>query len=132
MDSAASLVLRSWAATLGGLLAASLIMSAFGQDRRTGKAPDIAGASQWGTIEVKGRVVTIDGHEIWRATGRIRDDGRLQVLWVHCRLGTTGHGVYKIDGRSLIGRWGLVTDASVDDAGELVGLTFHDALRAKE
>lgn len=77
--------------------------------------PDISGACNWGVVTQRQRDFRIDGNPQWVATGKIRPDGKLLVIWVHVSDGRIAAGLYTLgkDG-SIRGRWGWADDVQLD------------------
>lgn len=95
--------------------------------------PYVGGPCNWGTILQDGRKIEIRGHSHWEAVGRIRLDGKLEVLWTRLHDGALCPGLYKLnaDG-SIKGRWAEgSTGAKIGDDGELDGpVTYDETVRA--
>lgn len=102
-------------------------------DKKDKPVPQIAGPSFWGLIEQNGKKIKIDGDPKWYvATGEIRADGKLFVLWIHREDGRVGPGLYTLnqDG-SITGHWawGDAQGVEVDDKGNWRGLNQPDTIR---
>jgi hypothetical protein len=105
-------------------------------DRQAPKVPDVipnvGGLSNWGFVEQNGRKLKIVGHPIWEANGEVRDDGTVVLYWhvVYDDCGLPcpdGVGVYSIDGKDLVGRWGWADGSCwIDDEGVLWGIHEED------
>lgn len=134
--SARELLIFLIAGILIGVLFALLAYRADGApDRPAPKVPDVipnvGGLSNWGFVEQNGRKLKIVGHPLWEGTGEIREDGTVILHWrvIYDDFGLAdGVGIYLIDGRNLIGRWGHVERAWIDYDGQLAGETELDRL----
>lgn len=98
------------------------------------KLPDIAGETNWGTLSQvgDGRKITITGNAHWEATGEIRKDGSVYVLWILTETGQPAPGVYRIDGTDLIGVWGWSNNVTHEADGTLTGALMEDTIRKVE
>ncbi len=85
--------------------------------------PQIAMQSNWGTVTQVGASVSVNGHAEWRASGRIRQDGKLALDWTHLPDGRAGLSLYDTsDTKSLRGKWGWTDKVRFGEDGELIGL----------
>lgn len=83
----------------------------------------LVGNTNWGRyVEVGPGQFTLEDHPIWYAVGRVREDGKVFVLWTHRNTDDICPGVYEIqpDG-SLAGVWGYSHLTKVEPSGELTG-----------
>lgn len=89
--------------------------------------PVLVTNTNWGVLTQTGRKFTIYGHECWEATGEIRKDGSVLVLWYNYDRARFAPGVYTIkkDGE-MHGEWNFDSDAEIDENGKIVGRTVSD------
>ena len=92
--------------------------------------PNLSGMTNWGRITQEGCIFTIDGNPHWYAAGRIRADGKIELLWIHREGNRPALGVYSLlgDGATLKGVWGCDGDVTVGADGELTGETRQDTI----
>jgi len=97
-------------------------------ERKEGQqpVPDLVATTQFGSMTQSGKVLTIQG-TYWSATGEIREDGTIYLLWI-TRGGRIAPGVYRQDGDTLVGNWGWVDDVEIALDGELIGQTCRETL----
>lgn len=99
--------------------------------------PDLAGAanpSVWGKLHFdrQSGALVIEGHPHWDATGQIRPDGKMQLLWT-TKDGRPAPGVYEIGKDGILsGQWGYAEDVDIDDGGAITGSTHRDVIRKVE
>lgn len=91
---------------------------------------EICGPTNWGEFTQTGRYFTLIGDPSWSASGHIRADGKLFVLWI---LNSDGHeapSLYTLmpDG-SLVGDWGWKEDCEILGNGKIVGDVRPDTIR---
>lgn len=91
--------------------------------------PDLAYESQWGVITQTGKILSIDGHPQWCATGHIREDGKVWILWTDLASGIPCPGVYEVKAGELHGVWGRAENVTVEKDGSLSGFTMGDTIR---
>lgn len=97
--------------------------------------PAMEGVTNWDTwiYDLKDRTkFTIEGHPQWTASGEVRKDGSVLVLWEMCSDGRRGPGVYKVKAKSLEGAWGWDDKVIVEDDGSLSGQTMYDVIARGE
>lgn len=85
--------------------------------------PSLAGETNWGLLEQDGRFITISGHPQWYASGYVRKDGKVELVWRLVSTGESCPALYTVraDG-SLSGMWGYAKNGvRIDDEGLLVG-----------
>jgi hypothetical protein len=82
--------------------------------------------TNWGTLEQSGRDFRIYGHPQWEAVGKIRDDGRVTLIWTYRADGEACPGVYAIENGNLKGLWGHAGRVAIDEKGDLVGEVMSD------
>lgn len=96
------------------------------QPKTPAKLPDLAGPSNWGQVAQDGRKLIIYGHPHWSATGEIRVDGTVLLLWTLTESGRTGPGVYRVvagdAGADLVGG----DEVELTEDGSLKGTTHGD------
>lgn len=96
--------------------------------------PDLTGPSVWGFIEhdkSDKRKFVVTGNDRWDATGEIRKDGSILVMWRQLSDGKPAPGLYKLHGDgSITGMWGWGEGVTVDGKGVIHGLDSRDTLRA--
>lgn len=97
----------------------------------TPKLPDLAGESNWGVVTQKGRDIAIGGHPCWNASGEIRPDGKVHVIWIQNADGRIGRGMYTVDGKDLTGHWGWDDQVEVSETGEIAGDICSDRISKK-
>lgn len=116
--------LPAWLPFVGAVLvAASLLIACFAapDDRPVRNAlPDLAGQCEFGTVAQVGRAVSITGGT-WLATGQINPNGTVTLYWTATHSGQQAVGVYRVDGRKLMGHWGWADAVEINDQGELEG-----------
>ncbi len=112
------------------LFALILTASAWAKPAREApkKAPSLPTESNWGTFTQDGPRVSLDGHRDWSASGLVRKDGRLELLWLELATGRTAPSVYRLEDGKAFGLWGWSLDSHVDEAGDLVGDTRVDTI----
>lgn len=90
------------------------------------------GETNWGTLALDGRKVTITGHVRWSAVGEVRKDGKLLLMWFNMPEGDEcGPGLYELRAlpeRQLIGVWGYAGNLQVGADGELEGSKMSDRI----
>lgn len=93
--------------------------------------PNIAGQIRYGVIVQDGRKIRIEGDQYWFVLdGLIRKDGILEVVWIHRSEGRTAPGEYTIDkDGGIAGHWAWGDSVTVNDDGQLIGLTNPEVLR---
>lgn len=92
--------------------------------------PNLNGMTNWGRIYQDGCVLHIDGNPHWFAAGKIRADGKIELLWIHREGNRPALGVYSLlgDGVTLKGDWGCFGDVTIGENGELTGETRPDTI----
>lgn len=93
--------------------------------------PDYAamvGVSNWGTATQEGRVIFLTGHPRWEATGEIRADGSILLAWTLIETGQVCPGVYRLEGKDLVGTWGYADAVTIEVDGTLSGETRPDRI----
>lgn len=109
-----------------------LLLALLAPDRPPPKAPpepdppvpNIAGISNWGTIEQEGRSFVILGHAVWSATGRIEPDGKIKITWLMNADGKEAPGEYRIrDDGAIVGKWNYLENVPQS------GLWMDDVLK---
>lgn len=79
------------------------------------------GETNWGLLVQKELDFTIDEHPQWLATGTIRADGKVTILWVWRDTGREAPGFYKLTNGKLVGWWGYKDMIQLDETGWLRG-----------
>lgn len=80
------------------------------------------GDTNWGTVTQRGRDIEIADHPDWSAVGRIRDDGKVFLLWTDLRNGGACPSVYDVTEHGLQGLWGRGDEgAAIDATGNMTG-----------
>lgn len=116
---------------IASLLLASLVTFADAKPDKTPPkvpvVPSLGMYSNWGLITQDGRKLTIEGHPTWTATGEVRKDGSVYLVWELNADGRRGMGVYRVvpseDGKSLElhGQWGWGDECELDADGSIKG-----------
>lgn len=86
--------------------------------------PDLAaiiGTSNYGIVTQRGREVFFSGHPTWEASGVIRDDGTLLLIWTIVNSGAVCPGVYRLEDGQLTGHWGYAESVTIEPDGSLSG-----------
>lgn len=91
----------------------------------------LAGPTNWGHLEQTGRLFTLIGDHTWSASGQIRADGKIEILWLTNGDGRQAPALYDLmpDG-TLVGVWGWEGDCEILGNGRIVGTTFPDTIRS--
>ena len=93
--------------------------------------PDIAamlGESNFGTVTQRGSEVFFSGHSSWEASGRIRADGTILLVWTLPGSQTLHLGVYQIVNGELHGHYGRDENVTIEPDGSLSGRTNSERL----
>ena len=93
----------------------------------------VSGMTNWGNLQRSGNVLKIEGNIFWEALGEIRSDGRVYLLWTKKSTNEPCPGVYAIKTNGeLHGHWGYGGRCSVNDKGDLVGVTYSERIHSVE
>lgn len=88
---------------------------------------NMEGPTNWGWLCVDGRSFTLEGHVRWKATGYVRADGVIVIMWVDTD-NTLAPGTYRLHEKGLIGEWGHAHESRISEDGKLEGVRRGDAL----
>lgn len=105
------------------IVIASLLLTVGGQN-----IPVLPNSTNWGKLTQVGKDFRIEGHPNWDAVGRIRDDGKVFVLWSLRSTGDPCPGVYEIKCGELIGLWGFGTEVEIKNDGSIGGEVRADRI----
>ena len=86
--------------------------------------------TNWGKLTQSGREFRLTGHPIWEGVGRIREDGRVFILWTLLSTGDPCPGVYDWQEGELRGYWGFSGDVQINARGEIEGAVVRDVTHA--
>lgn len=91
----------------------------------------LVGPTNWGHLEQTGRLFTLIGDHTWSASGQIRTDGKIEVLWLTNGDGRQAPALYDLmpDG-TLQGLWGWQGDCEILGNGRIVGDVRPDTIKS--
>ena len=82
--------------------------------------PPLGGETQWGTLTVIGKSVTVTGGQAWVATGSIQENGEIHLHWLQLADERAAFGVYRHADGVLAGHWCWAESVRIED-GKVVG-----------
>ena len=88
----------------------------------------LIGPTNWGQLIVKGKEVTLGGHDCWDATGSLLPNGKIHLIWILRSDNKIGHGVYDFKDGALEGLWGWESGVEVSEDGVITGSVNHDKI----
>lgn len=94
--------------------------------------PVLPANTNWGKLTQSGRDFQLKGHPVWEGVGRIREDGRVFILWTLLSSGDPCPGVYDWQDGELRGHWGFADNVQITPQGEIVGSIQQDRTHAVE
>lgn len=94
--------------------------------------PVLPPETNWGKIEQVERNFTIKGNARWEGVGRVRDDGRVFILWTLLDTGEPYPGVYEFKDGSLVGFYGHWSTAKVEKDGTITGSVSAETIYPSE
>lgn len=86
------------------------------------------GPTNWGWLCADGRNFTLEGHIRWKATGYVRSDGVIVIMWVDITDDCLAPGTYRLHEKGLVGEWGHSHESRIGDDGKLEGVRRGDAV----
>ncbi len=92
------------------------------------KAPDLNMESNWGTVKQDGPNIAIGGHAHWTASGEIRKDGKVYLMWQTVASGEFAPALYEVKDGAMVGKWGWLKDVEFDDDGNITGELCDDTI----
>jgi len=128
--------MRTLAVSLALCVAAIAIAKPLPPPRVKDKSPPavnlpMAGPTNWGHLEQTGKLFTLIGDHTWSASGKIRADGKIEILWLTNGDGRQAPGLYDLmPNGTLQGLWGWDGDVEILGNGQIVGDTRPDVIRS--
>lgn len=111
-----------------------LLLASLAQAKPIGKAapriPFLAGECFWGEICQEGRKLSVAGAD-WLANGQVREDGKVELIWVQIRDGRVALSVYSVEGQGWEGLWGWAENTKLEDGKILGEPLWRDRFRVK-
>ncbi len=74
-------------------------------------------ATNYGTMIVINGSITLNGHQHWSGIGKLRDDGKVQILWTELETQRPAISVYTIKEGKMIGTWGYADEVQIVNGG---------------
>lgn len=75
--------------------------------------------TNYGQMTVAGKTITITGNPHWTATGMVRADGAVQLIWTEVETQRLAISVYKVIDNRMVGTWGYVGNVKITKSGDL-------------
>ena len=92
------------------------------------QVPDIDGQfCYFGKFTQAGNRVSIEGN-LWSGVGCFQEDGSLQLIWTCASNGAKAFGVYRLNGRNLVGKYGYLDAVTIRPDGSMDGPTSPETL----
>ena len=88
----------------------------------------LEGLANWGDLTMLGKTqFRLDNHPVWFGVGRIRDDGKIILIWTLRATDEPCPGVYTVNEKGeLVGEWGYAHDTKIEDDGRITGNVRSD------